>query len=72
MLLAPRTEMQCILPSHSVFCLFIKHMRNDIYGNLPTSFSGDVIFEGLLTFVGKLQNLEIRNYGAVCCFWCVV
>lgn len=58
---------QCILESRSAFCLFIKHTRSDMCGNLPTAFSGYVIFEGLLTFLGKLRNVEFRNYSTVYC-----
>lgn len=67
LLLAPRTEMQSILESHSAFCLFIKHVKDDTCGNLPKSFSGSVIFEGLLMFLGKLQNVEFGNYSTVYC-----
>lgn len=39
-------------------------------GDLPTSFSGYVIFEGLWMFFGKLQNLEITvlstAFGILC------
>lgn len=72
MLLAPRTEMQCILESHSAFCLFIEHVRSDMCGNLPATFAGYVIFEGLLMFLGKRRNVEFRNYSTVyCLIFCV-
>lgn len=53
----------------SFCCLFIKYMRNDMCGDLPTSFSGYVIFEGLWMFFGKLQNVEFGNNSTIYCSW---